>query len=383
MRLMFIWSMLLIMPIACKEQNKSTGYDEIEVVDTKMAELKKELPVKFTNRDSLRLISFWKHFQELLIKDDTNEITKLSLTNVYCPVYRNNFNYYSDNKLVPLWFFFHAPYRDNYIHDFSSYLNKDTPKIYLGKLDSQQIVNLGLKPDKKIITFSLYFSTKETKGNYVIYRTHIFEFIKSNGEFKFIGLLVNENGSSYQYKLMLYDSLYFPLYRNNQDVIANNNSLDTSLNKWYSSYLLDVKEPNIYTYTGGDEVYRFTWLRSFDNPMVIRFEKWNNTYTLYTKELLNNKGYIPQEIKVNAKREMTSLEWRDLKSKIEDLDFWNVIPNDPDPKPNDGAEWILEGVSKSKYHFIARTSPQDKKYKDCCKYLLSLSKLKIPKENIY
>jgi hypothetical protein len=98
---------------------------------------------------------------------------------------------------------------------------------------------------------------------------------------------------------------------------------------------------------------------------------------------LDNEGYISNEIKVNAKVEMTSLEWQNLKSKIDDFDFWNIAPNDPDPRPTDGAEWILEGVSKNKYHFIARTSPVDTKYKTCCKYLLFLSKLKILEENIY
>jgi hypothetical protein len=137
MRSVLIGLLLLILLIACKEQKKSRGYDEIEVIDTKMAELKKEPLIKLSNRDSLRLINFWKYFQELVIKNDTNEISKLSLKNVYCPVYKNDFNYYADNKLVPLWFFLHAPYRDNYIADFSLYLNKDTPKIFVDELDSQ------------------------------------------------------------------------------------------------------------------------------------------------------------------------------------------------------------------------------------------------------
>jgi hypothetical protein len=198
-----------------------------------------------------------------------------------------------------------------------------------------------------------------------------------------MGLQINENGSSYQHKLMSCDSLYFPLFRTKQNSVENMNSLDTSLNKWYSASLFDFNEPNIYTYNGDDEIYRFTWLRSFHNPVAIRFEKHDDTYTLYTKELLDNEGYISNEIKVNAKVEMTSLEWQNLKSKIDDFDFWNIAPNHPDPRPTDGAEWILEGISKNKYHFIARTSPVDSKYKACCKYLLFLSKLKIPEENIY
>jgi hypothetical protein len=383
MRLIFISLLVLILFIACKEQKKSTGYDDIEVVDTKMAELKKGPFVKLTKQDSISILFFWQHFQELYIKNDTNEIIKLSLKNVYCPVYKNNFNYYPDNKLVPLWFFLHAPHRDNYINDFLPYINKDTPGIYADELDSQRIVNLGLKGDKKIMTFTLHYSTKEAKENYVIYRSHNFEFIKSNEGFKFMGLQIEENGSRYQYKLMSCDSLYFPLKRNSQNAIANIHSLDTSLNKWYSARLSDFKEPDIYTYSGKDEIYRFTWLRSFDNPVVIRFQKHENTYILYTKEMLDNGGYIPQEIKTDTKQEMTIFEWGTFKHKIDDFYFWNIVPNDPEPRPNDGAEWILEGASKNKYHFIARTSPVDNKYKACCKYLIFLSKLKIPEKNIY
>jgi hypothetical protein len=198
-----------------------------------------------------------------------------------------------------------------------------------------------------------------------------------------MGLQVNENGSSYQHKLMSCDTLYFPLFRTKQNSVENMNSLDTSLNKWYSAYLFDLNEPNIYTYNGDDEIYRFTWLRSFHNPVIIRFEKHKTNYTLYTKELIDNEGYIPQEIKKNTKLEMTLSEWENFKNKASNLNFWSMLPNDPNPRPMDGAEWILEGVSKNKYHFIARTSPVDTKYKTCCKYLLFLSKLKILEENIY
>jgi hypothetical protein len=381
MRSMLISSFLLLMFIACNNQKEAVNKNEIDVIDTQMAELKKEPPI--TRKDSIRLLNFWNRFRELLIKNDTNEIIKLSLKNVYCPVYQNNFNYYRDNKLVPLYFFLNAPYRDNYIKAFTSYLNKDTPVIFAGKLDSTEIINLGFQNNKEVENFSLTFSTKQIIENYTIYRSHSFEFIKNNDSFKFMGLKVDENGSRYQYKLMPCDNLYFPLYRKGQDSITNSYSLDTSLNKWYSKDLLGMKEPNIYISKDDDEIYRFTWLRSFHNPIAIRFEKHNNNYTLYTKELLDYQGYIPNAIKVNKEEEMTFEEWEKFKSKIEYIDFWKTAVNDPFPRPFDGAEWIMEGFSKNKYHFIVRTSPADKDYRDCCKYLLSLTRLNIPEKDQY
>ncbi len=378
MRLLLL-SYLVILFITCNNQKETVEENKIDVVDTQMAEIKMEVPL--TIKDSARLLNFWDQFRELLIKNDTNEIIKLSLKNVYYPVYQNNYNYYNDNKLVPLYFFLNAPYRDNYISAFSPSFKKDTPIIFVSILDSGEIVNLGFQNNKAIESYSLYFRTKEIIENYAIHRSHSFEFIKTNNSFKFIGLKVVEDGSQYQYKLMSCNNLYFPLY--NQDSITNFNSLDTFQNKWYSKNLMDMKESNIYTSKGDDEIYRFTWLRAFDNPIAIRFQKHNNTYTLYTKELLDYRGCIPQVIKVNTEEEMTFEEWEKFKSKIAYLNFWNTVPNDPFPKPHDGAEWILEGFSNNKYHFIVRTSPADNDYRDCCKYLLSLTKLIIPEKDQY
>ena len=381
MRSMLISSFHLIMLIACNNQKEAVNKNEIDVVDTQMAELKKEPPIAI--KDSIRLLNFWNRFRELLVKNDSNEIIKLSLKNVYCPVYQNNFNYYRDNKLVPLYFFLNAPYRDNYIAEFSSYLHKDTPVIFAGKLDSSEIVDLGFQNNKEVESYSLSFITKEIIENYTVYRDHSFKFIKSNDSFKFMGLKVVELGSQYQYKLIPFDSLYFPLYKKAQNSLINFNSLDTSLNQFYSKYFLQFKEPNLYINNSEDEIYRFTWIRSFHNPIAVRFQKHNDSYILYTKEMVNNDGYILQEIKTNTEEKLTSYEWKNFKEKIENLNFWNVPANDPAPGANDGALWILEARVNNKYHFAERNMPADNKYRICCKYLLSLSKLNIPVNDQY
>ena len=381
MRAAFISSFVLMMIIGCKHQKESKSSDNIEIVDTQMAELKKS--PRLSTKDSLQFLKFWNVFHKLLNENDTINIAKLSLKNVYCPVYSKTFNYYKDSKLVPLWLFVNAPYKQNYITAFSSYLNKDTPAIYYDELDYREVNDLGFDTGKTVYAFSVTFNTEEIAGNYKLWKSHEFKFMQGNGSFKFMGLKVEENGSQYQWKLMSFDSLYFPLYGKVQDSLINFNSLDTFKNRFYSQYLLQFKEPKVYIPQDKDETYRFLWLRSFDNPVVVRFQKYNNTYTLYTKEMLDNEGYAPQQIKVNTEEKMSPYEWNSFKEKINNLDFWNVVPNDPGPGVADGALWILEGSTKNKYHFAERHSPADDKFRACCKYLLSLTKLNIPEKEQY
>ena len=138
MRLMLISSFILIMLNACNYQKEAVNKNKIDVIDTEMAELKKSPPIAI--KDSIKFLNFWNLFRELLLKNDTNKIIKLSLKNVYCPVYQNNFNYYPNYKLVSFYFFLNALYRDNYIAKFSTYLKKGTPVIFASRLDRKSVV---------------------------------------------------------------------------------------------------------------------------------------------------------------------------------------------------------------------------------------------------
>ena len=149
---------------------------------------------------------------------------------------------------------------------------------------------------------------------------------------------------------------------------------------------MNFDEPNLTTnfYT---DVFRFTWIRSFHNPIVIRFDKSGNIFTLTTKELIDFRGYRPDVMPVNRTRELSAYEWRILEGKLKRLNFWTLESNETNrDESTDAAVWILEGGTKGKfghYHFTIRHNPKDKNYIDCCKYLLSLSGLKIPEGDIY
>ena len=49
--------------------------------------------------------------------------------------------------------------------------------------------------------------------------------------------------------------------------------IDSFVNTWYSKHLFVMREPLIYGDKSKNEVYRFTWLRTFHNPIAIRIEK--------------------------------------------------------------------------------------------------------------
>jgi hypothetical protein len=235
-----------------------------------------------------------------------------------------------------------------------------------------------------LLDYLVLVNTKEIKDNYEIPRTFSFSFIKKNNRIRFSGLQTYGEG----YSRPVNDSttrarLYFPLYSETQDPKTNLNSLDTFINLLYSAYLSDFRELNLYKYEGEDDVYRFTWLRSFHNPVTIRFQKHRNEYILTTKEISEHDKYITNIIINNTTQYLTASEWNKWIFKLGRMNFWKKETHDPDPSSaTDGAMWILEANVKGKYHFVTRQF-LDAQYRECCKYLLFLSKLKIAKEDIY
>ncbi len=178
-------------------------------------------------------------------------------------------------------------------------------------------------------------------------------------------------------------TLYFPLKESGQDSITNSNSLDTFMNVWYSKMLFALHEPILCNYEGESEIYRFTWLRTFHNPVTIRVQKKGDSVSLTTKVSDGAGGYEPGKIKVDRTIPIDISEWKKIDEQFKTMDFWN-LPVETDFRGNDGAEWILESVTKDKYHFTTRWSAgRNGNYGKCCLYFLKLSDLKIPKGDQY
>ncbi len=157
---------------------------------------------------------------------------------------------------------------------------------------------------------------------------------------------------------------------------------DTFVVRWYSKHLFAMKEPLLFNKKMNKEVYRFTWLRTFNNPVVVRIENIGDKYKLFWKLSDGAGGYEPGNLKINKSVEINPEKWRIFKSKLDSLDYWNMSLGRMSIG-SDGSEWILEGVNNEKYKVVTIWTPSKGKFYDACNYLLSLTDLEINEKDKY
>lgn len=358
---------------------------DFEFTETQMAEIEAEsVPeIEVSKKDSSEFLKFWKLFYKRYKENATNAMIKLSLDSIYSPVFIEKENRFrQESEYISIRAFLKNPVRDKLIIAPCNFSREQSFVLYEYKYNND-INWKKVKQESVILNYRVLTETKEVKGNYEFRNLFTFLFIRSNNRIRFSGIKIY--GESYP--RLVNDSatrakLYFPLYRKTQNPIKNLNALDTFTNLWYSAVLSEFKEANLHTYSGDDDIYRFTWLRSFHNPVVIRFQKHKNEYILTKKEMIDNGRYTPNEFVVNDSQYFTAAKWENWKIKLGRNNFWNMATLDHESRPMDGADWILEAKINGRYHFVTRYS-YDAEFMECCKYLLRLSKLKIREEDIY
>lgn len=134
-------------------------------------------------------------------------------------------------------------------------------------------------------------------------------------------------------------------------------------NKWFSKYLAAALEPSLYEDAKGPArsasiTVRFTWLRSFDPAVVVRVEGLGSmTPRLIAKQLSTAGGIDPGTVSKQLDRPLSSDEAMALEALITQTGVLRptVTPCD---FGMDGAEWLVEGVDKSGYHFTKSWSPR-------------------------
>jgi hypothetical protein len=149
---------------------------------------------------------------------------------------------------------------------------------------------------------------------------------------------------------------------------------------WYATHLNALEEP-VLSDSLPTKVFRFTWLRTFHNPIVIGLENNNDSITLYWKVCDGAGGYEPGKIIENKIKALTIKEWNDFIANIISIDFWNLPTTQSGFLGTDGAQWILEGKELGKYHVVDRWSGGT--IESVCLKLLELTDLKIKQDDIY
>ena len=154
------------------------------------------------------------------------------------------------------------------------------------------------------------------------------------------------------------DTLYYPL-DDIYFVLDSNRQGDGFIKSIYSKILFNLQEPVLYNYKGDGEVLRFLWMRPFDNPIVIRVNKVQDTVYMNLKELgkdFYNSDSFSYKKTFDTTLMLDSNEWRQITNNVVSDRFFNLSSYDPlnDNSYKDATIWLLECRLGGEYHCINR-----------------------------
>ncbi len=182
-------------------------------------------------------------------------------------------------------------------------------------------------------------------------------------------------------------STYYEISKEKSDTIKAYakkipNQYDTSVVERYSKYLTALQEPVVYSDTSNYEIYRFTWLRTFKNPIAVRITKKVNEFRIYWKVSDGAGGFEPGKLIIDKNKKISKGEWDKFQTLLIKMNYWN-LDNIPDEPFIDGSHWILEGRTQNQYSVVDKRSPnQESYYWKCCYFLIELTNLKNIKGDI-
>jgi hypothetical protein len=211
-------------------------------------------------------------------------------------------------------------------------------------------------------------------------------------------------------------TFYFPAVIKSDSTVTVT-GIDSFWQQAYSAALYNLKEPLLFNFYTGHDIYRFFWERAFHPPMVYTLNKEGNKVWLTVKSLdrfpkfidefrrkfvplpMNSDGSIdttkeysiPEpdsiikadrfaKIVVNKEKKLSLTEWKNFEQLLKQSNFWKMKPSFV-VDANDGSRWVLEAHLADKYWFVDRFSPdKGDNHRKCGEYLIKLSEMN---ERIY
>lgn len=130
----------------------------------------------------------------------------------------------------------------------------------------------------------------------------------------------------------------------------------------YAQALAAAGEPSLVLTQRPDKtatnVYRFTWLRSFHKPIVVRIQEGTGGTLLITASRLSGLGGDgPGKVEARVARELTTAEARQFLFVLNGTNRLKLKAVSCD-KGYDGAQWIFEASDKGAYRYVNRWSPK-------------------------
>lgn len=174
---------------------------------------------------------------------------------------------------------------------------------------------------------------------------------------------------------------FFPAGSHNQDP-----NIDAYVEAWYSTQLRALKEQPLCCGAASPGLtLRFTWLRSFDHPVVLRLENASgNSWTLTTKVASGMGAYKPGRLVIDTTFAVLPVDAMAIAESIRSHDtFWNLptaagraaAPGElPREMGAGGSQWIVEVLDGSRYHYTNEWSPESGLVRDIGMRLIRLSR---------
>ena len=131
-----------------------------------------------------------------------------------------------------------------------------------------------------------------------------------------------------------------------------NDAIDTLRNVWFSRHLIAMKEPIIHEYRGEMEIYRFTLLRTFDQPVVVKLEKKEDSVRLISKMTSGAGGYYCGQLILDTLYSISLEKYDSLIYEIDHANFWKLPTTEHKHTGVDGSEWIVEAYQDGRYHLV-------------------------------
>jgi len=151
---------------------------------------------------------------------------------------------------------------------------------------------------------------------------------------------------------------------------------------WYGKHLRVLGErPLCASSDATPEVYRLTWLPSFHPTVIVRIQRSSGDYHLTAKAESGAGGYEPGHLARDTSFTLREAEASEFAGLLSAARFW-AMPTEPPPNGtigSDGAQWVLEGLVRNRYHVVDRWSPEkngpDAHYRRLAEWMLARSGL--------
>ncbi len=133
------------------------------------------------------------------------------------------------------------------------------------------------------------------------------------------------------------------------------------------------------TKSSNREKYRFIWLRSHDNPIIVSLIKEGTMIEVSAIRLDGTGGGNPGEMIETRMNLIPQDDFNHFRSLIDQMNFWSLksldqlVGEGSAKVGQDGARWVLEGAKEDVAHAADRWSDVDGPFREAALWLLEKS----------